>query len=217
MRTSSSPAVKNNVSLVGKKMTIIVNRRLGGVDYIQRHYNTQNRQMMRTPNDDRDVAFFDSSAVGWILRLLFFPSGVITLLLVVFLFKRTQQGHGGDVGVREKREVSLSAKSGAHFAVPKIDFDREIERVCSSFKIDGQLQRDLELCGRLDSNSCGYCLGEGTFGGYVKLPCGHYHHRSCVRQALCMGVTKCIDCSDAILNVENFVETLGKGSTHGPV
>lgn len=77
--------------------------------------------------------------------------------------------------------------------------EEDIERICSSLKVQRMVQRELEKCGRIDSNSCGYCLGEGVDSGYVKLPCGHYHHRSCVKFALRKGIIKCADCGDCIV------------------
>lgn len=189
---------------------------------------------LNSDNDKADVLFFDSGAFGWFLRLLFFPSGIVTLILIILLLKRSQHEHrvaplpnepnshglhssGGDmmtsltVGRREDvRMDGMKSKAMSVFqiSVPKSDFDKEIERMCSSLKVERGMQRELESCGRIDSNSCGYCFGEGGAGGYVKLPCGHYHHSSCVRFAMRRGIVKCADCGDNILNLDKLLETI---------
>lgn len=185
-----------------------INRRIEVPGQVQKQHDGLSKRAMRSPGDDRHGLFFDSTAMGWFLRLLFFPSGIITLILVLFLLKRGQQDHRVDGQTGQESEMYLSTGSDYRVSIPKIDYDREIEQICKSLKVERHLQRELELCGRLDSNSCGYCLGEGCFGGYLKLPCGHYHHRSCVRQAMRVGLVKCIDCGDSIINVEKLVDNL---------
>lgn len=146
--------------------------------------------------------FFNSSAVGWLLRLLFFPSGILSLLLIGLLLDRRCQRMSAKTSTSDDEHDEHDERSDSDklFAA---ELEKELERVCYGLKIGKQRQKDLELCGRIDSTSCGYCLGEGGgCFGYVQLPCGHYHHTQCVRRALRHKLFKCADCGDAIVNIE---------------
>lgn len=158
--------------------------------------------------DSETGDFFTSTAVGWLLRLLFFPSGILSLLLIGLILHRgnNKRVKGDDAGERDgkggKEKMIFSA------------LEKELERMCNGLAVGKQRQKDLELCGRIDSSSCGYCLGEGGDSfGYAQLPCGHFHHVQCVRRALRLRIFKCADCGDAIVNFDAIMWSMGRGAT----
>lgn len=149
--------------------------------------------------------FFNSTAVGWLLRLLFFPSGILSLLLIALLLDR---GPGKATAKASTSDDECNEHSDSDRSFPA-GLEKELERICNALKIGRQRQKDLELSGRIDSASCGYCLGEGGgCFGYVQLPCGHFHHAQCVRRALSQKLFKCADCGDTIVNVECALQKL---------
>lgn len=153
--------------------------------------------------------FFNSSAVGWLLRLLFFPSGVLSLILIGLLLERGSRKVGANANTGDVDPDRQSEDVEKAFVA---ELERELERMCNALKIGKQRQKDLELCGRIDSSSCGYCLGEGGgCFGYVQLPCGHFHHAQCVRRAFGLRLYKCADCGDIIVNVECALRNLRNG------
>lgn len=152
---------------------------------------------MRAKGGPNDGPFFDASPMGWLMRLLCFPSGIITLILVVLLLKRSPtsnaNGKNGHADCRSGRQGSR---------VP----EKHLRRIFDSMRLARQRQRELELSGRIDENSCGYCLGEGPKTlGYVQLPCGHFHHGHCFRRALEMGLMRCADCGDHIPDLDTVI------------
>lgn len=159
---------------------------------------------MRTQGGAKDGLFFDSSPVGWLMRLLFFPSGVISLFLIILLLKRAQVNSKDERTLRNEAEDRDQSSAALR---PKRMDDKRVRRLLDSLRIDRRRQKELQLSGRIDENSCGYCLGEGPLSlGYVQLPCGHFHHGHCFRRALRMNLIRCADCGDRIQGNDKLAE-----------
>lgn len=139
---------------------------------------------------------FDNSALGWLLSLLFFPSGIISLALIVVLLKR------GDMKTAEEEQKDKIMRAGrlkiqSEKTVRKLRGE-EIQRILLEHRVERGTQRELEKSGKINSETCGYCMGSGVGNPYIHLPCGHFHHARCVKSALEQNLSACADCGFCI-------------------
>lgn len=124
---------------------------------------------------------FDKTAVGWVLRVMFFPSGFVCLLLVLILLKRSEvNGKNKDKEgvVKKAARYRQNKSSGRRLS------ECEIERVMEEYLTRRRGQEE---------GQCGICLGRLKWF-CIQLPCGHYHHGVCMKEALRQDVTTCADC-----------------------
>lgn len=136
-------------------------------------------------------AVFGRSAVAWFLQLLFFPSGLVTVMVMIAILKRSEYQ------LREDDKISKAGRLQQRTSSLRRLRDDEIEKVCKEYRIGMREQSALQRDGTIQANSCGVCMGTGT-GGYLQLPCGHYAHVRCMRQALQQDIATCADCGFSV-------------------
>lgn len=119
---------------------------------------------------------FDASAVGWLLRLLFFPSGLVTLSFAVFLLRRAPRAP--EAAVRQAARLRLEG------TLRRLRPD-EVARVCEQYA--------LPRAARLAHDACPLCIGGGS-GRFAQLPCAHVMHVGCLRDALKQDLATCPEC-----------------------
>lgn len=141
---------------------------------------------------------FGTSAVAWFLQLLFFPSGLVTVMAMIAILKRSKYQ------IREDEKITKAARLQQRTSSLRRLRDDEIEKVCSEYRIGMREQSALQRNGTIQENSCGVCMGIGK-GGYLQLPCGHYGHVRCVKQALQQDIATCADCGFSVKSIFDIV------------
>lgn len=142
-------------------------------------------------NED-SLSFFDSSAIGWLMRLLFFPTGIISLALAVIFLKRGPRTADNEKNVKKAARLRIRESS-----LRRLRSD-EVKRVCKEYALPRKRQADLEKNGVLDGYKCGICMGGETKKRYLQLPCGHFQHTICMNDALEQDLATCPECGWSI-------------------
>lgn len=129
--------------------------------------------------------YFDTSPSGILMRLLFFPSGLVTLLVVIMLLRRLPTEE--DPKVKKAARLRLSDGTQRRLSAD------EINRVCAQYAITRGNQASMEKEGSLKKDECPLCMSGGT-GRFAGLPCGHYMHLECLKAALEQDFANCPEC-----------------------
>lgn len=132
---------------------------------------------------------FDTGPLGWLLTVLFYPCGVLGLVVALYFQFRT------DLDAEDARKVvrrteDVGAELGGRRALSR----GEIKRFCSQHLICHSKQVELEEGGELTDTTCLMCLDAPTKRGryWIEFPeCGHRYHASCVRESLEHDVSRC--------------------------
>lgn len=138
------------------------------------------------------TGFFENTAVGWLLRLLFFPSGIVSLGLAVFFLKRGPVSPDNEGNVKKAGRLRLRENTLRRLQ------SEEIIRVCKEYALPRKRQADLLKNGVLDGYKCGLCMGGDQKKRYLQLPCGHFHHAECMNDALEQDLATCPECGWSI-------------------
>lgn len=150
------------------------------------------RQVDLPPAGNTHYEFFDASAVGWLMRLLFFPSGIISLALALFFLSRKPQEFSTENNVKKAAHLRLQDNS-----LRKL-YSEEIHRLCKEYGLPRKRQLDLQKNSVLDEYKCGLCIGGDIKKKYMQLPCGHFHHVHCMKDALEQDLATCPECGWSI-------------------
>lgn len=136
---------------------------------------------------------FGHGPTAWLLRLLFFPSGIITLTLLLIVLRRHEST--GEESSKIKAAGRLTIREGGLRALRP----DEIKRVCTEYAVSSRRLGELEKMEQGDGigSICGFCLDIQKYK-LLQWPCGHIHHAKCVKEALQQDIATCADCGWSI-------------------
>lgn len=148
------------------------------------------------------LSFFDPSPVGWLMRLLFFPTGIISLTLTIIFLMRGSRGLDNEKNVKKAGRLRLREGS-----LRRLRSD-EIKLVCKEYMLPRKRQADLEKNNVLDGYKCGLCMGGQTKRRYLQLQCGHFQHTVCMNDALEQDLATCPECGWSIKTLFDIKPTI---------
>lgn len=147
---------------------------------------------------------FDNSPLDWFLRFLFFPHGLIPLLFAIYLLTHKRRV---DAQATMKNAARLRFKDGTLRRL----HPHEIEQFCNTYPLTKKAQAKLESDGVLNASTCGLCLGNAGRVRFLQLPCQHYFHTRCLREALEQDLTGCAECGWNVKSVFNIQTVVVEG------
>lgn len=145
--------------------------------------------------------FFDDSATGWFLRLLFFPHGLIPLLLAIYLLTHRRPV---DNQATIKKAARLRIRDGSLRRL----HSHEIKQLCNTYSLSKKAQNALVKDGVLHPSTCGLCLGNACKTRFLQLPCSHYFHVRCLQEALEQDLASCAECGwnmKSVFNIQTVI------------
>lgn len=153
------------------------------------------RQIRPPVVDSGNFGYFNDTAVGWLMKMLFFPSGIISLGLALFFLARKAPEASNEKNIKKAGHLLLQDNS-----LRRLNSD-EIHRLCKEYALPRKRQVELQKNGVLDGYKCGLCIGGDVKKKYLQLPCGHFHHVYCLEDALEQDLATCPECGWSIKSI----------------
>lgn len=145
-----------------------------------------------------------SKVFEWIVSLFVFPSGIISVIIMLLIVRRSEKP-------LKRAEENVKKAAGLRIQVSTLRRLREdeISKVCKQFQLSSRRRAELQRAGKIDKYSCGMCMGEGR-GAFLQLPCGDLHHVGCMKRGLQQDLATCADCGFSVKSVFDIEPDLPK-------